>query len=123
MRLTRKQLQRIIREAEVRLRREDLSSASRKTKCASGDAGKKSRANRLRRFDERYSLQERRMATDVMRIVSRALNTQGPLTHQQLLANVLSDMPNVSDEEIDKHIDDLEASGDIIYDKNLQKYK
>jgi len=122
VRLTRKQLRRIIREAEVRLRREDLSSASRKTKCVSGEAGKKSRANRLRRFDE-SDIHERRMATDVMRIVSRALNTQGPLTHQQLLANVLSDMPNVSDEEIDKHIDDLEASGDIIYDKNLQKYK
>ena len=122
MRLTRKQLRRIIREAEVRLRREDLLSASRKTKCVSGEAGKKSRANRLRRFDE-SDIHERRMATDVMRIVSRALNTQGPLTHQQLLANVLSDMPNVSDEEIDKHIDDLEASGDIIYDKNLQKYK
>ena len=122
MRLTRKQLRRIIREAEVRLRREDLSSASRKTKCVSGEAGKKSRANRLRRFDE-SDIHERRMATDVMRIVSRALNAQGPLTHQQLLANVLSDMPNVSDEEIDKHIDDLEASGDIIYDKNLQKYK
>ena len=122
MRLTRKELRRIIREAEVRLRREDLSSASRKTKCVSGEAGKKSRANRLRRFDE-SDLHERRMATDVLRIVSRALNTQGPLTHQQLLANVLSDMPNASDEEIDKHIDDLEASGDIIYDKNLQKYK
>ena len=52
MRLTRKQLQRIIREEKVRLRREDLPSASRKTKCVSGEAGKKSRANRLRRFNE-----------------------------------------------------------------------
>lgn len=122
MKITRKQLRRIIREEKARLRREDLRSESRKTGSLSGEAGKKSRANRLRRFDE-SDLHERRMATDVLRIVSRALNTQGPLTHQQLLANVLSDMPNVSDEEIDKHIDDLEASGDIIYDKNLQKYK
>ena len=52
MRLTRKQLQRIIREEKVRLRREDLRSASRKTGSISGGAGKKSRANRLRRFDE-----------------------------------------------------------------------
>ena len=122
MKITRKQLRRIIREEKARLRREDLRSESRKTGSLSGEAGKKTRANRLRRFDE-SDLHERRMATDVMRIVSRALNTQGPLTHQQLLANVLSDMPGASDEEIDKHIDDLEASGDIIYDKNLQKYK
>ena len=122
MKITRKQLRRIIREEKARLRREDLRSESRKTGSLSGEAGKKSRANRLRRFDE-SDLHERRMATDVLRIVSRALNAQGPLTHQQLLANVLSDMPNASDEEIDKHIDDLEASGDIIYDKNLQKYK
>jgi len=52
MKLTREQLQRIIREEKVRLRREDLRSASRKTGSISGEAGKKSRANRLRRFDE-----------------------------------------------------------------------
>lgn len=52
MKVSRKELQRIIREEKARLRREDTRSASRKTKWVSGDAGKKSRANRLRRLDE-----------------------------------------------------------------------
>ena len=52
MKISRKELQRVIREEKARLRREDTRSASRKTKWVSGDAGKKSRANRLRRFDE-----------------------------------------------------------------------
>ena len=52
MKISRKELQRIIREEKARLRREDLRSASRKTGSISGDAGKKSRANRLRRLDE-----------------------------------------------------------------------
>ena len=52
MKVSRKELQRLIREEKARLRREDVRSASRKTKWVSGDAGKKSRANRLRRFDE-----------------------------------------------------------------------
>ena len=122
MKITRKQLRRIIREEKARLRREDLRSESRKTGSLSGEAGKKSRANRLRRFDERYSLQEKRMAPEVLKIVSRAI-AKGPMTHQELLAHVLDKFPNTSDEEIDMHIDDLEASGDIIFDKNLQKYK
>ncbi len=52
MKISRTELQRIIREEKVRLRREDLRSASRKTGSISGDAGRKTRANRLRRFDE-----------------------------------------------------------------------
>ena len=52
MKISRKELQRLIREEKARLRREDVRSASRKTKWVSGDAGKKSRANRLRRLDE-----------------------------------------------------------------------
>jgi len=52
MKISRKELQRVIREEKARLRREDTRSASRKTKWVSGEAGKKSRANRLRRFDE-----------------------------------------------------------------------
>ena len=52
MKISRKELQRVIREEKARLRREDTRSASRKTKWVSGDAGKKSRANRLRRLDE-----------------------------------------------------------------------
>tara|TARA_B100001250_G_scaffold76127_1_gene62366 strand:+ start:340 stop:669 length:330 start_codon:yes stop_codon:yes gene_type:complete len=52
VKISRTELQRIIREEKVRLRREDLRSASRKTGSISGDAGRKTRANRLRRFDE-----------------------------------------------------------------------
>ena len=52
MKISRTELQRIIREEKARLRREDERSASRKTNRVSGDAGKKSRANRLRRLDE-----------------------------------------------------------------------
>ena len=52
MKISRTELQRLIREEKVRLRREGLRSASRKTGSISGAAGKKSRANRLRRFDE-----------------------------------------------------------------------
>ena len=52
MKVSKQELQRIIREEKARLRREDVRSASRKTKWVSGGAGKKSRANRLRRFDE-----------------------------------------------------------------------
>ena len=65
---------------------------------------------------------ERRMETDVMKIVTRAI-AQGPKTHQELLANVLDEFPNTSDEEIDMHIDNLEDSGEIIFDKTMQKYK
>ncbi len=52
MKISRKELQRVIREEKVRLRREDTRSASRKSGSNSGGAGKKSRANRLRRLDE-----------------------------------------------------------------------
>ncbi len=52
MKISREKLQRIIREEKARRRREDVRSASRKTKWVSGEAGKKSRANRLRRLDE-----------------------------------------------------------------------
>ena len=52
MKVSRTELQRIIREEKVRLRREDLRSASRKTGSISGGAGRKSRANRLRRLKE-----------------------------------------------------------------------
>ncbi len=67
-------------------------------------------------------INERRMATDVFKIVARALN-HGPQTHQQLLANILDAYPNTSDEEIDSHIDQLEDSGDIIFNPSIQKYQ
>ena len=76
----------------------------------------------LRQIIQESLLHEKRMAPEVLKIVSRAI-AKGPMTHQELLAHVLDEFPNTSDEEIDMHIDDLEASGDIIYDKNLQKYK
>ncbi len=69
------------------------------------------------------SLRERRMEVDIMKIVTRAISQDGPKTHQELLANVLDEFPNTSDEEIDMHIDDLEDSGQIIYDPTAQKYK
>ncbi len=53
MKVSKRELQRIIREEKVRLRREGTLSASRKTDSISGDAGKKSRVNRLRRLKER----------------------------------------------------------------------
>ena len=68
-----------------------------------------------------FNLQERRMATDVYRIVARALNKR-PMTHQELLAHVLSVHPNVSDEEIDSHIDSLEETGAIIYNRETGQY-
>ena len=73
------------------------------------------------RMDE-SRINERRMATDVFKIVTRALN-QGPKTHQQLLANILDVFPNTSDEEIDYQIDQLEDSGHIIFDPRMQKYR
>ena len=54
MKVSRTELQRIIREEKVRLWREDTLSASRNSGSISGGAGKKSRANRLRRLNEQY---------------------------------------------------------------------
>ena len=68
-----------------------------------------------------FNLYERRMATDVYRIVARALN-QRPMTHQEPLAHVLAVHPNVSDEEIDMHIDNLEDTGAIIYNNKMGQY-
>ena len=68
-----------------------------------------------------FNLHERRMATDVYRIVARALNKR-PMTHQELLAHVLAVHPNVSDEEIDMHIDNLEDTGAIIYNNKTGQY-
>jgi len=48
MKVSNRELRRIIREEKVRLHREDTS----KTTSISGQAGKKSRANRLRRLKE-----------------------------------------------------------------------
>ena len=52
MKVSKRELQRIIREEKVRLRREDTLSASRKTGSISGGAGEKNRVNRLRRLKE-----------------------------------------------------------------------
>ena len=77
---------------------------------------------KIRRIIKRYLLHERRMETDVLKIVMRSIS-KGPQSHQQLLATILDEIPNTSDEEIDKHIDNLEDSGQIIYDPADQKYK
>ena len=56
MKISKTELQRIIREEKVRLRREDTLSASRNTGSISGGAGgRKSRANRLRRLLDEQS--------------------------------------------------------------------
>ena len=82
---------------------------------------KLSRAH-LKRLISEIVLSEKRMETDVFRIVARALDTRGPLSHQQLLATVLDDYPNVDDEEIDSYIDGFEISGGIKFDTRTQKY-
>ena len=69
------------------------------------------------------ALHERRLEVDVMKIVTRAIAQGGPKTHQELLATVLDEMPNTSDEEIDGYIDGLEDSGQIIFDTATQEYK
>jgi len=52
VKITKQKLQRIIREEKVRLRNEGTPYASRKRGSISGGAGRKSRANRLRRLKE-----------------------------------------------------------------------
>lgn len=68
------------------------------------------------------ALQERKMETDVFKIVARSINKRGPQTHQQLLSQVLGDFPNLSDDEIDGYIDGLEAGGEILFDPRAQRY-
>ena len=78
MKVSKRELQRIIREEKVRLRREDKRSASRKTGSSSGAAGKKSRANRLRRIirEERARLLSEQDAGDVA--LQKAMEIFGP---------------------------------------------
>jgi hypothetical protein len=71
--------------------------------------------------NDTYSMNER-MQTDVYKIVQRVISQQGAMTHQELLANVLSDFPNTSDEEIDGYIDGFEEDGSIIYDSSSDTY-
>ena len=73
MKVSKRELQRIIREEKVRLRREDTLSASRKTGSISGDAGKKSRANRLRRLNE-YSMDPQGAEDIVMEALEEYIN-------------------------------------------------
>ena len=70
----------------------------------------------------REQLIRERMGTDVYKIVVQTLDKQGPKTHQQLLATILDDFPNTSDDELDEYIDGFEESGDIIFDPATQTY-
>ena len=70
----------------------------------------------------REHLIQERMDSDVYKIVIRALNQGGPMTHQELLAHVLHEFPNTSDEDIDEYIDTFEDDGEIIFDATSQKY-
>jgi len=90
VKISRALLQRIIREEKVRLRREDLRSASRNSGSISGAAGKKSRANRLRRFDEQSTPaagmtgMEIQPAVDAIEEILNGLNDDG-LTNADLI--------------------------------------
>ena len=63
-----------------------------------------------------------RMDPDIYKIVVRSLDRKGPMTHQQLLGQVLGDFPMLSDDEIDNYIDRFESEGSIIYDPKIEKY-
>jgi bacterioferritin (cytochrome b1) len=75
----------------------------------------------LRQIIKEQLIRER-MGTDVYKIVVQTLDKQGPKTHQQLLATILDDFPNTSDDELDEYIDGFEESGDIIFDPATQTY-
>ncbi len=75
----------------------------------------------LRQIIKEQLIRER-MGTDIYKVVMQTLDRQGPKTHQQLLATILSGFPRTSDEEIDEYIDSFEKSGDIIFDPATQTY-
>ena len=81
---------------------------------------------RLTRRQLRHIIKEQlireRMGTDVYKIVVRTLDKQGPKSHQELLATILDDFPNASDDEIDEYIDGFEESGDIVFDPATKTY-
>jgi len=77
---------------------------------------------KITRRQLRNIILERRMVTDVFKIVTRAL-ARNPMNHQQLLALVLSEYPSLADEEIDSYIDMLEDEGYIMYNRLTQKYQ
>ena len=74
------------------------------------------------RYIIREQLLHERMGSDIYKVVVQTLHKQGPKTHQELLATILDDFPNTSDEEIDEYIDSYEESGDIIFDPATQTY-
>ena len=77
--------------------------------------------HQLRQIVKEQLIRER-MGTDVYKIVVQTLDKQGPKTHQELLATILDDFPNTSDDEIDGYIDSFEESGDIIFDPATETY-
>ena len=81
----------------------------------------KTTEGRLRKIISKV-LNERRMETEVYRIVMQNLGHSAPLSHQQLLAAVLHQYPNMSDDEIDLYIDSFEDTGAIKFDRRIQKY-
>jgi hypothetical protein len=75
----------------------------------------------LRQIVKEQFIRER-MGTDVYKIVVKTLDRQGPKTHQELLATILDDFPNTTDDEIDGYIDSFEESGDIVFDPATKTY-
>ena len=96
MKVSKRELQRIIREEKVRLRREEKRSASRKTSSISGDAGKKTRANRLRRLKEQ----------------STRRPLQEGLTQEENLANAITEYVNALADQLGE--DPLDLKPDVM---------
>ncbi len=72
--------------------------------------------------EEKQKLLYERMESDVYKVVVRSLHRNGPMSHEALMQPILSAFPMLSDEEIDRWIDELEAGGEILYNSSTQKY-
>jgi hypothetical protein len=98
MKVSKRELQRIIREEKVRLRREDTLSASRNSGSISGDAGKKSRANRLRRLKEQVTTYGG-AAGDVEPLVDELLGilqTMDPMDRNAEIYNIIDELETLA---------------------------
>ena len=72
--------------------------------------------------EEKQKILKERMDSDIYKIVVRTLDRHGPKTHQELLAFVLHEYPQMSDELIDNFIDGFADDGSIIFNSRTQKY-
>ena len=63
-----------------------------------------------------------RMASKVYKLVMTDLNRNGPMNHNQLMRSIISVYPMLTDDQVDNFIDSFEEDGQIIYNRNIQKY-